>query len=429
MVELAVIILLTLINGTFAMAELAIISSRTSRLELLADKGNHGARAALKLLKSPTSFLSAVQVGITVVGVLSGMFGASLLAPVIDRNLQEIGISISLPILLGIVVVIITLLNVIIGEIVPKQLALLRPERIACFLSPPMLLLSKMFGPIVSLLEWGTDRVLRALGSSSIRKENVTEDEVRALIKEGAASGVLDKSGEEIMHNVLELGDRTAESLMTPRQDIPTIDEKELTRISLPGLMHRYPGDFLYVRKQSVELPVGYLNLVSVAREALRHPTMSLLGQVKKAISAPSALSAAQLLERFRVEKAEAAYVLDEFGGFDGVVTINDVINSVLGDVSPLDDENDEEMKLKKDGSFEVEASIDIDDVFDSLGLEEEISEERRGYHSLGGFVMSQLGKVPKVGDSFVHHGYKFEVLSMNRQRINKILIKSTDKS
>jgi putative hemolysin len=379
--ELLVLLLLLLTNGILAMAEAALISARKSRLREMAESGDKQAASALEQALEPARFLSTVQVGITLIAVLAGAFGGGVLTERFTRFLLQFPAleSIAGPLALGIVVVGITLASVVLGELVPKRIALLNSERIAMMLVRPIKTMSRIVSPAVSLLTWLTELALRPFGLHNARSETpVTEEEVNILVEQGMTEGVFNESERDMVAGVLELDEMPVTYLMTPRPKLIFLDSSEPTQM----------------------------------RHLLTPPLM-----------VPETMVASQLLEKFKVTSKHVALVADEFGAVAGIVTLYDVLEAIVGDI-PDPGENDEpEAKQRADGSWLIDASYDVDDLKELTDLEELPHEEETEFQTLGGFLMTQFGRIPSAGDCFDHASWRFEVLDMDRHRIDKVLV------
>lgn len=423
--ELLILGLLTLFNGFLAMSEIAIISSRVELLKALSDQGNKRAASAVRLAESPTNFLSTVQVGITLASIVAGVIGGVSLAEEFGAGLSKIpSIGPYVEILsYGLIALSITVLTVVFGEIVPKRIALAYPETIATGVAPFIEKVSKLISPLVISLEWMSKKVLSLLPIKTDTRANVTEEEVRALIRQGAAQGVFEKEEEVIFNKALRFGEKTAAALMTPRGNVEWIDIASDWKKDL-GEAYESGHSIFVVAEESLDNIVGIVTLNELSR-LLASGGTDLRSIIREPLSIPGGLQAHRVLERFRAEKKTFALVLDEYGGFDGVLTLHDLVEAIFGE---LGEEGDEPPGIKKrrDGSLLVDAATDIEELLEHLGVDHLIEDERRGYHSLGGFVLSHLGHIPTAGEHFSFSGFTFEVVDMDRQRIDKVLIKKT---
>ena len=415
--------LLILANGLFSMSEFAIVSARRHRLQALAEEGNTGAAAALDLAAEPNRFLSTVQIGITVIGVLSGAYGgaafASNLAEVIARVPPLAPYASTLA--LALVVMMITYLTLVIGEIVPKRLALSDPEPIAARIARPMRLLSVVAAPLVRVLSTSTELVLRLIGVREQAGVIVTEEEVRMMLEEGTSAGVFDEEEQELVDRVFRLSDRRVASLMTPRHEIVGIDlddplEENLERMREAG--HSYfpvfRGDLDHIE-----------GMVSV--QALWASTAGARGPIEigpvlfEPLYLPESLPALKVMEQFRGATTHVALVTDEYGSVEGLLTLHDLLEAIVG---TLPDQYEEEPGAvqREDGTWLLDGLLPVAEFRDRFDLPPLPDEDRGYYQTLGGFVMMHLERTPVTGDRFSWDGYGFEVVDMDGNRVDKVL-------
>jgi putative hemolysin len=421
--DLSILLVLIFINGLFAMSEIAIVSSRRARLQQLAEEGSTGAESAIALSEDPTRFLSTIQVGITSIGILSGAVGESTLAEHIKAHLLNVpliapyaeGIS------LGLMVVILTYLSLIIGELVPKRIAMQRPEVIAMLVARPMQSLSVAARPVVQLLTASTEAVLKLIGSRNSTEPTVTEEEIKVMIEQGTSEGVFDRAEQELVSNVLSLDDRHVGAVMTPRMDVTYLDTQlsfEENRIRLSASPHTViplcDGGFEHV--------IGLVRTNDLLECLLRGETIDLLRLAKPPLFVPRTLNLMQLLEHFKRAHLPAALVIDEYGEVVGIATVTDVIEAIVGDL-PGDEAEDPMVTQREDGSWLVDGMLDIDALKNLLDLDELPEEELGNYHTAGGLAMLQLGHVPRTGDIFELEDCRFEVVDMDKNRVDKLLV------
>jgi putative hemolysin len=424
--QIAVIVLLILLNGFFAMSETALVSSRKARLRQRAEEGDRGARAALELAEEPNRFLSTVQIGISLIGVLAGAFGGATLAEPLAGALRGVpGLApYAGPVAFGAVVVAITYLSLIIGELVPKRLALNGAEAVASRVSGPMRLLSVITAPAVWFLSASTEVVLGLLRARSTPESPVSEQEVEILMEEGARAGVFEEAERDLVRRALRLDDRPVRELMTPRPSIVWLDadrppEEVLRRAREAG--HSY---FPVARGDLDDL----LGIASVkdtwARQASGQPA-DLLGSLRPPSFVPEGAPATDALEAFKRSGLPIALVIDERGHIEGLITLTDVLEALVGEV-PDEDESAEEIVRREDGSWLIDGLLAADDLKEHLGLSELPREEEADYQTVGGMVMEALGSVPEEGDRFEWQGYSFEVVDMDDRRVDKVLATPT---
>jgi putative hemolysin len=418
--EVLVIVLLLVVNGLLAMSEIAVVAARRGWLEQRAAAGSPGALAALTLLREPTRFFSTVQVGITLIGILAGAFGGATIAEQLTRRLAMVpGLeSYSEAIALGLVVICITYLSLIIGELVPKRLAMRRPEPIAVLVARPLTLLARVAAPLVTLLSRSTQAVLHLLRVQDIVKPSVTEEEIRAVIDEGRAAGVLAPSEHEMVEGVLQLGEAKVDRFMTPRTDLDWIDlndDPEAIRRELAGAGRAR----IVACRGSIENVLGVVRAEDVLAQLLRNEPLDLTRVMRPALFVPATTLAVDLLDRFRRSHEDTALVLDEFGGVDGVVTMADLVEEIVGDLRPVS-RAEEPVVQRPEGGWLVDGSVPLGDLADLLG---KAVPAVPGVHTVGGAVMALLGHVPKVGEHIEDGGFRYEVVDMDGRRIDKLLV------
>lgn len=426
--EILFILLLIIANGIFSGSEIAVVSARKLRLQQLAEKGNRPARAALRLAESPNDFLSTVQIGITLIGILSGAVAGATVAqhlrPIFDgiKALQPYseGLSVTL------VVALITYLSLVIGELVPKRIALANPERIACRIAPAMRTLSRMSAPAVHLLGISTDAVLRLLNVDPSAEPDITEEEIKALIRQGADSGVFEESEHDMVQRVLRLGDRTIKTMMTPRTEIRWLDlesslEENLTEVKESN-HSRFP-----VGQGSLDDCIGIVRVRSLLTAQLGSDPLDLEALCQPPLYVAESIRSLTVLEQFKRTGIHIALVTDEFGGVEGLVTLNDLMEGIVGDLPALEDEEKPSFVIRDDGSWLVDGSLDINDFDDRIGSKLLGSDQQRQYHTMAGFVIHALERIPKASDHFNWQGYRFEVMDMDGKRVDKILVMPPD--
>ncbi|WP_341678370.1 hemolysin family protein [Niveibacterium sp. SC-1] len=423
--DLLLLLVLILFNGLFAMSEIALISSRAARLQRLADEGHHGARTALELHSEPSSFLSAIQVGITSVGVLSGAIGESAIADPLGHWLLSFPLLAdhARPIALTVTVILITYFSVVLGELVPKRLGLLAPEYIAGIVARPMAAIARGARPLVWLLSSSSDAVLRLLRARRSDEPPVTDAEIEALMEQGAEAGIFHESEQELVSNVLRLDEQAISSIMTPRVDLYALDlederEEQIRRI-VDSPYHR-----IVVCRGGLVDVVGVLHTHDMLKHLLAGEQPDIEASLQPAHYVPESRTTTELLQFFRESRAHCALVVNEWGQVEGLVTPTDVLGSIVGDFPDSESEEDPDIVQRDDGSWLVDGATAIERFKDELEIGEELpGEAEESFHSVGGFVMHQLGRVPKTADHFESMALRFEVMDMDRHRVDKVLV------
>lgn len=421
--EVVFIAALILINGMFSMTEIAVVSARRVRLARAAEGGNAGAAAAVKMQEHPETFLSTVQVGITLIGILSGAFGGALLA---DEATELVSRSSFLApyanmIGFGIVIVSITYFTLIFGELVPKNLALNKPELIASAFSRPMNLISLLTAPVVWLLSRSTALALKIFRIRKSTDAAITEEEIRAHIAHGAEIGVLDETEQELIESVIKLDDQRVTAIMTSRLKILWLNLEDGVEINRQKLIDS-PFSRLPVCRDSLDNIVGIVKSRDLLSHLLQSGDLDLEMVLKQPVYVPESITGLELLEVFKKSHSLMALVIDEFGAVEGLVTMNDVLEEIVGHL-PVGGVTHQSIVQREDGSWLIDGYISIVDLKDLLGENFFPDAERKQYQTLAGFVLTRLEKVPDVGEAFKWKGYAFEVVDMDSRRIDKVLV------
>lgn len=421
--ELGVLAALIALNGLLALSELAIVSASKVRLVLLAEQGRPGAARALDLARNPARFLSTVQVGITLVGVLAGAFSGATLGVRLGSWLQALGLRQELaePAGVGAVVVLITYVSLVMGELVPKQLALRNAEAISCRVAPPMHLLSRIGAPLVRLLEASSGAVLRLLGSHRPADATVTEEEIRAILAEGERAGVLKAGEHDMLAGVMRLADRTARALMTPRRDVETLDLAAAPE-ALEEQLRRTRRTRLPVRDCAEDAIIGIINTKEALRRLACGETASLRDMVEDAPMVIDIASAGAVIEKLRTSRQHMVLVFDELGNFEGIVTALDILEAITG--SFPDEEGEPDFVRREDGTWLVAGRMPVDEFFDRLGLPQV---RERGYATVGGLILSELGRMPQLAERVRYGGWILEVVDLDGTRIDKVLVRKDE--
>ncbi|WP_170926465.1 hemolysin family protein [Devosia lucknowensis] len=415
-----IVVVLILVNGALAMSELAVVSSRSARLKVLADQGNKGAATAMKLAEDPGKFLSSVQIGITLVGVLSGAFSGATLGLRLSEWLREIGIPANVADIggTGLVVVAITYATLILGELVPKQVALRNPETVASRVAQPMAILARVGTPIVWVLDISGKLVLRVLGQSGQSEESVTEEEVRTIIAEATTAGIFETEEHSMISGVMRLADRSARGIMTPRPDVISIDLQDSYEESLKAILETTHTKVL-VQDGDADSIIGVLSQSDLLPSLVAGQQPDLRSLVKPVPVVMEHADALSVVETMRGGRAQMALVVDEYGHFEGIVTYGDVLEVITG-VYNEEPGDEPAVTQRKDGSWLVAGWMPADDFSERFKVA--VPKDAR-YETLAGFILSQLNRVPAVGESFTHEGWHFEVVDLDGHRIDKVLI------
>ena len=422
--EIAILFALILLNGVFAMSELALISARKTRLQKLIDEGDSGAIAAAKLGEDPTRFLSTIQIGITSIGVLNGIVGESALARPLAEWLAGLGLQAQYAgyIATGLVVVLITYFSIVVGELVPKRLGQSHPEALARIVARPIDWLALATKPFVRLLSISTEALLRALGVRQHQGSAVTEDEIHAVLAEGTSAGVIESHEHQMVRNVFRLDDRQIGSLMVPRADVVFLDvqasfEENLQRIEASDHA-RFP-----VVRGGMEDILGVLSARQWLSRAVRDAAARDLSThpLQTALYVPETINARELLDNFRQSDMHMAFVIDEYGEVQGIVTLQDLIEAIIGEFQSLDPADSWAVQ-REDGSWLLDGHIPVPELKDRLQLSKLPEEDRGRYQTLSGMVMLLTGRLPNVTDTVQWENWQFEVMDMDGKTIDKVL-------
>ncbi|MGH8772868.1 MAG: hemolysin family protein [Burkholderiales bacterium] len=423
--EILIILFLIILNGVFAMSEIAVVSSRKPRLQQWTDEGDERAEAALALANDPGHFLSTIQVGITLIGILAGAVGARTLSEPLSANIAEIEALAphSEAIALAIIVAAITYASLIIGELVPKRIALHHPESIASFMAKPMNVLSVIASPLVKFLSFSTDFILRMLGIRPSQEPPVTEEEIKVLLEQGTEAGVFEREEQELVHNIFRLDAQGVSSVMRPRLDIFYLDVEDVfeenRRKIIESEYSRFP-----VCRGGIDQVLGIVQSKDLLTKCLGGEPIDLVENAHQPLYVPDSISTMQLLQMFKQTSIHLALVVDEYGDLQGLATLNDVMEAIIGDISAAELAADAEAVQRPDGSWLLDGMLSIDKFKTLFDLDQILEEKARNYNTVGGFVMMQLGRVPKAADHFDWEDLRFEIMDMDRNRIDKILVR-----
>lgn len=424
-IAIVVVLLLVVLNGLFAMTELAVVSSRKSKLQSRAERGDRGARAALKLSEEPTQFLSAVQVGITLIGILAGAYGQATIAGELDRIL-EVAFPAFAPysqfFATALVVVLITYVSLIVGELVPKRLALIFPEAIASKMAAPISTMALLMKPFVLLLTASTSGILKIMGVKDRDGSDVTQEEVESILAEGTSAGLIEPEEQEMIEEILRLGDRAVRVAMTPRHEVFWIaldDTEDVLREEIRTCPY---SRIVVARESDVDNPLGVVHKKDLLDALLTDGVYDIEKLVAEPAFIPQSTSVLKALEILKGSKVHMAFVVDEYGAFEGVVTATDILEMIAGDFNESHDELGQSIRKREDGSWAVDGQVDLDELGDVLG---EDFGDHESFHTVAGLVLHHLSRLPQEGEILQLGRFEVEVLDMDDRRIDKLLFRA----
>ncbi len=422
LVDILVLLVLFLINAFFALAEMAIVSSRKARLQHLVNRGDRRARLALQLANAPSLFLSSVQIGISLVAILSGAFGGAILSQHLAHALRDVPwlAPYREPISFLVVVVLITYFSLVIGELVPKRVALNNPEHFAMAVAAPMHAMTRIFSPLVSLLSASSNMVMKLLGLRRHPEPPVSDEEIKVLFEEGVSAGVFERQEKEIVERMFRLSDRCVNAIMTLRTEIAWLESQaspdEVARTIAEHAHSAYP-----VCAEDIDHVVGVVLARDIVARVVQGQPVWLNEVMRPPLIFPEGTHALRAIDLLRQHGTHIAIIINEYGGTEGLLTLTDIIESLIGDVVSPAEEPD--VVQRPDGSLLVDGLLPVDDVKALLQRNELPLEAETHYQTLAGFVMTYLGRVPRTGDAFVWDGYHFEIVDMDGNRIDRVLI------
>ena len=424
--ELSALLLLLVANGVFAMSEIAVVTSRRGRLARRAKDGSDGARAAAALKDEPTDFLSAVQIGISLVGILAGAFGGARLARHLAGPLSRIEwlAPWADTVAFVLVVALITYLSLVIGELVPKRIALTDPEGVASRIARPMQQVARVARPLVAVLSASTNVVSRLLGVRGENEPDVTEEDIRALIAQGARAGVVHETEEDILERVFYLGDRQVRAVMTPRPDVDWIEATSPAAVIRETLERSHHSRFL-VCEGSVDEVRGVVRATDVLSQCLAGGALDLAALMRQPHFVPASMPVLQLLQRFRQSEIHLAVAVDDFGSVRGVVSLNDILGDLVADIPGMIGRRDSDIVRRDDGSWLVDGTVAIEELEQVLGTKVLPLGEQRGGRTLGGLILDRVGRVPGEGDVVRIGDFRLEVVDMDGRRVDRVLVQS----
>ena len=421
MTEIIILFILILVNGLFVMSEIALVSARKGRLEGLANKGDSKAKAALFLTENPDKFLSTAQIGITLISILTGVYSGEKFSAGLRPFVENFAIlkPYAATISTVLIVIIVTFLSIILGELVPKRIGLLRAEKIARIVAGPMNALSAIVYPIVWLLNTITALIFKLLNIKVATDNAVTEEEIKAMISEGSEHGTIEEEEKEIIERVFHLGDRKITALMTHRTEIVWFDVEDTVQTIIDK-----SDDIVYSTYPVCDKTVDDIKGIIYIKELLKSkPDTQLKDLAKTALFVPENNSPYQVLEKIKVTKIHSAFIVNEYGTMEGMITLNDILEAIVGDV-PQTGQEEYEIKERADGSYLVDAQITFYDFLSHFEKSEWMNEAEHQFDTLAGFVLHELERIPTTGETFDWRGFQFEIIDMDGQRIDKLLVK-----
>jgi putative hemolysin len=427
--EIIIVLLLILLNGIFAMSEIAIVFARKAKLQKQAQEGNKNAQAALELAKAPNRFLSTVQIGITLVGIFAGAFGGATIAESLAKQFVTIPLiaPYSEAIALTIVVSVITYLSLVIGELVPKRIALNNPEKIATLVARPMERLSRISHPLVSLLSISTDWAFRLLRIKKSTEPTVSDEEIKILLREGTQAGVFELAEKDIVERTFRLSDKKVNTLMTTRKEIVWLDVDSSFK-TIRSKITKNPHAHFPVCRDSIDKVLGIVRTERLLTDFLAEEKIDLKKILHKPLFIPESMDGLNVLELFKKSGIHMALVIDEYGNVQGLVSLTDVLEAIVGDIPTINELEEKEITKRDNGTFLVDGLTPIDEFKDYFKIRK-LPEERTGiFHTVGGFVTNNIGRIPIAGDNFELEEFRFEVMDMDGNRVDKVLIVPLDK-
>ncbi|NLT42137.1 MAG: HlyC/CorC family transporter, partial [Anaerolineae bacterium] len=415
--QFLVILILVLINGLFSMAELAVVSVRRARMQQLSDEGDRRADVVLDLAANPNTFLSTIQVGITLIGVLAGAYGGATVGPQLAKPIANLPIVGPYASGIGLVIAVVatTFLTLVIGELVPKRVALQYADRIALIVAKPMTILSRLVGPVVHLLSGSTDVVTRAFGVEDYAEAPVTEEEIRVMVEQGAIAGMIDEVERDMVDRVFRMGEREVDAIMRPRTEVVWLNvednPEDLRRMIESSSYSRFP-----VARDNLDNIIGVVHVKDLLHQCMRGDPLDLEEALTEPLYVPENMHVFHVLELFKQAGVPIALAVDEYGVFQGLVTLDDILEGLVGEIPELDEIEEPMAVQREDGSWLVDGLMPVDDFKDLFDLGDLPEEE--DYQTLGGFVVAQWGRIPAVADEFTWRRLRIEVVDMDGNRV-----------
>ena len=423
--DILILILLIFVNGFFSMSEFALVSSRKIKLKQMATENKPGSQAALTLTEDQTSFLSSIQIGITLVGICTGAFGGATFSHLLEPFISGIFIigDYSSFISMIVVILVITYFSIVIGELVPKRIGLANPEKIACTVAPLFILITRFFSPVCFLTSGLTKIIVKILGLSHSTSSDLIEEEIYLLLEEGTESGVINEDEQDMVENVFDFGDSKITDLMIPRPDIVALDIEDPIQTNIEIMKKsnhsRYP-----IYNRTLDSIIGILSIRDLWIHSQTNQTADISEVMQDILVVPDNLTALDLLKRFREATSPLAVIIDEYGSVIGMITLHDLLEALVGDLSRVDnEESHERIVTRADGSWLVDGKTSLDDLEEFTGIVCVDELNKGAFRTLAGFILFEIGKIPKEGDIISWSGYDFEIIDMDGHRIDKVLV------
>jgi len=424
-IDILILLLLIIANGFFSMAEFALVSSRKMRLKQLASENKSGAGAALSLLEDQTSFLSSIQIGITLIGICTGAYGGATFSASLEpffRTIPIIG-DYSAAISLTLIILLITYVSIVVGELVPKRIGLANPERIACTIAPVFILITRIFSPVSYLTSGLTNVIVKIFGISPVTSPDVIEEEIHMLLEEGAESGIIDETEQDMVESVFEFGDSQIADLMIPRPDIVALNladpiGKNFEIIKKSG-HSRYP-----VYQDTLDSIVGIISIRDLWLMSQKNTDVDISKIMQEILVVPDNMKTLDLIRRFKAATSPLAIIIDEYGSVVGLITLHDLLEALVGDLSRVDQDDEEPLITRRhDGSWLIDGRTSPEELYDITGIDCSEETSKGAFRTMAGFILYKTGNIPATGDYFSFDGYNYEVVDMDGHRIDKILI------
>lgn len=422
--EIIIILFLILLNGVLAMCELAIVSSRKSKLQKMANDGKKHATTVIELIDDPNQFLSTIQIGITLIGILAGAFGGATLAEPFSHYLTFLG-QYATGVSVILVVLVITYLSLVIGELVPKRIALNNPEGIAVSSAKYMKILSRVCGPLVTILSKSTNFVLKVIGSNEPKESVVTEDEIKMLIEEGIEDGTIEKEEEDIIKRVFRLDDQKVDMLMTPKNDIIWVDLEEDIEETKKKIVESERSIFP-VAEGDLDHVLGVVQSKDILSSIFKEEKLDIKSYLKKPLMVPENLPSLDILKLFKenLQYVHIALVVNEYGSVEGLITLNDILEGIVGDIPGIDEMDEPTAIERKDGSWLIDSGYSVDRFKELFEIDELNDQNEDNFTTLAGFILSYLNKIPETGEEFSWENFDFEIVDMDGHHIDKVLVR-----